>query len=352
MLTQLTPSRIDRFTPEPQRRAALRDVGAKVIGQSEQGREIHGIVIGTGPRKVSLVAGAHSDEPVGPETLRVLVEALAGAGAAGDGPARRLTFVIVPHVNPDGEAAQRPWLKVWPNPMSYMVHRLREPPGRDVEFGYPDQRPENAAVGAFLADHGPFALHMSLHGMSVASGGWHLIERSWVDRTAALRDHYAGALRAAGLELFDWDRGGEKGFEYIGPGFATTPRSDAMRRYFEDRDERETASRFAMNSMEHVRRLGGDPLCMVTELPLWMIDAEGIADQPGRPNRYLAFREAVAAGQAALAEGRVDQAMNATDRFSMRPLPIATAVGLHLRAIELGLAAIGEAPPAPSGRCS
>ncbi|MEL7363533.1 MAG: M14 family zinc carboxypeptidase, partial [Bacteroidota bacterium] len=40
-----------------------------VIGQSEQGRPIAGVTLGHGPRTVTLVAGAHADEPVGPETL-------------------------------------------------------------------------------------------------------------------------------------------------------------------------------------------------------------------------------------------------------------------------------------------
>ncbi|MCG8605778.1 peptidase M14, partial [bacterium] len=44
-----------------------------VIGASEKGQPIDAAVIGTGPKRVSLIAGSHSDEPVGPETLRTLI---------------------------------------------------------------------------------------------------------------------------------------------------------------------------------------------------------------------------------------------------------------------------------------
>ncbi|TDI73542.1 MAG: hypothetical protein E2O84_07060, partial [Bacteroidetes bacterium] len=43
------------------------------VGQSEEGRPIDGYVFGSGPQRVSLIAGAHADEPVGPDTLRRLL---------------------------------------------------------------------------------------------------------------------------------------------------------------------------------------------------------------------------------------------------------------------------------------
>ncbi len=339
MFDNLARQSIEAFTPAAQRDAAVRDAGGEVIGHSEAGRPICGTVIGDGPRRVSLVAGAHSDEPVGAETLRLLCERRSDAATQ-----RRwgeFTLVIVPHVNPDGEAKQRAWLEAWPDPLAYLTHRLREAPGRDVEFAYPEGRPENAVVSAFLADHGPFDLHLSLHGMAVATGGWHLIERSWADRTAELRQRYAKAMRDAGLERFDWDRGGDKGFDYLGPGFATTPRSDAMREHFLRMGDDETAAKFGLNSMEYVRTLGNDPLCMVTELPLWVIQAAGIEDEPGDPRRYFAFGDAVGAAREAMGHDDTAAALRAMQGFTMQPLSIATAVGLQLRAIELGLEAVG-----------
>ena len=230
----------------------------KQIGSSEEGRPIHGFVLGSGPKRVSLVAGAHADEPIGSITLGRLVER------------PDCTFFVVPDVNPDGAARNRAWFDRWPDLAAYREHRLREPPGRDVEFGYPDMRPENEAVSAFLREHGPYDLHMSLHGMGEADGALLLVDKRWVDRTGPLRAAYAEALRAAGLPLLDFDRHGEKGFTYLGPGFWTTPESAAMRAFFMERDDPETARLFHRNSMEFVRSLGGDPLCLVTEIPLFI----------------------------------------------------------------------------------
>ena len=253
------------------------------IGTSEEGRPIHGMVLGSGPKRVSLVAGAHADEPVGSMTLRRLEER------------PDCTFVVVPDVNPDGAERNRAWSDHAPDLALYREHRRREPPGRDVEFGYPSMRPENEAASAFFRAHGPYDLHMSLHGMGEADGALLLIDKHWVDRTIQLRSLYAEALRAAGLPLLDWDRGGEKGFSYIAPGFWTTPESGAMRSHFEERDDPETAAKFHLNSMEFVRSLGGDPLCLVTEIPLFV------------------------AG---------------------RPVPRESAIALQLRALELGLDAV------------
>ena len=335
--------KFDGFTPVKQRDATVEAAGGRVIGQSEAGRPIWGIVLGDGPQKVSLLAGAHSDEPVGSETLRGLIQ---NHDTDEIGPwLERHTFVVVPHVNPDGEAAQLGWMEDWPDPIAHMTRRERELPGRDVEFGYPAMRKENAAVSAFLAEHGPFELHLSLHGMSIATGGWHLIERSWADRTVALREAYAQSMRKVGLELFDWDRAGDKGFEYLGPGFSTTPRSGAMREHFLAQGDAAMASNFAMNSMEYVQSLGGDPLCMVTELPLWVVDGKGIEDEPGRPYRFDAFRAALDRAKVNLEEDQVDQAMTQIEPFTMTPLPIGDAVRLQLRAIELGLDAVSRQRP-------
>ena len=162
-----------------------------VIGRSEEGRPIAGITLGYGPKTVTLVAGAHADEPVGPETLRTFVlEGLAARdwGAEGEGLHdlfERFTFKIVPHVNPDAEARNQPWIERWPALGSFLVHRQRELPGCDVEFGYPVMRAENRAVSRFLFDYSPIALHMSLHGMAFSEGSMLLIEKRWAERSDA-----------------------------------------------------------------------------------------------------------------------------------------------------------------------
>lgn len=351
MLERIIREPIDAFMPAADRDRLLLDLGeqtARVIGRSEADRPIVGVSIGEGPAAVSLVAGAHADEPVGPQTLATLATWLWSDDAEAAALRRRFSFAIVPHINPDGEAANRAWIDAWPDPLAYLQHRQREKPGRDVEFAWPDRRVENAAAAAWLGPLGPFTLHMSLHGMAVATGAWHLIGRDGApsgigDPTADLRRRYAAAVREAGLELFDWDRGGEKGFAYIGPGFATTPRGDAMREHFRRQNDHATAARFGDSSMEFAIGLGGAPLVMVTELPLWLIDAPEITDAPGEPRRYFAFGEALDRATAALARGAPDQAMAAIDRFTLRPLPIAQAMRLQLTAIGLGLDAAASA---------
>ncbi len=325
-----TGESIEHFTPAEQREQRLADAGGRVIGHTAQGRPIWGVVAGDGPLVVSLLAGSHSDEPVGSETLLRLVEGLSGAagGLAASRAASACTFVVVPHVNPDGEAANRDWIDAWPDPIPFYTGRFREKPGRDVEFAYPDGRVENAIVSAFLREHGPYDLHLSLHGMAAATGVWHLIEQSWIDRSAELRQAYAQAVVRAGLGLFDWDRGGEKGFAYIGPGFSTTPTGAAMRAYFNGQDDPNTAAMFGDSSMEHVRSLGGDPLCMVTEVPLWEVNGPHEESEPGVPRNYLAFRSAL---------DEMD-----LDGFEVRGVPIDVQVRLQLTAIELGVRTVSD----------
>ena len=294
--------------------------GARAIGQSEEGRPIFGYEIGKGARGISLVAGAHADEPVGPETLRILVKHAERLGSLLDA----FTLRVVPHVNPDGAARNQPWIDAWPDAEAYRSLVLREPPGRDIEFGYPNLRPENRAVSAFLAKGAPYALHMSLHGMAVAEGGMLLIEKHWVDRTVDLREQYGAILDDRIPGRHDHDRHGDKGFRYLGPGFWTTPEGTAMRAYFEERGDDEMAARFRDSSMEYVRSLGGDPLCLVTEIPLFVVSNPD--PQPGVPAAYLAVKKRW--GE----PGALDGA---------RPLLLATAMALQLDALELGLAAIG-----------
>ena len=325
----------------------------ETIGESEKGRPIAGVTLGHGPQLVTLVAGAHADEPVGPETLRTLVlEGLAarGWGAAGGGLAdlfERFTLRIVPHLNPDGEARNRPWIERF-DPSApaetlghYLRGRRREPPGRDLEFGYPDLRPENRAATAFLFEHGPVAMHASLHGIGYAEGALLLVEKRWLgtERDADLRAGYARVARAAGLGLHDHDRGGDKGFRYGGPGFWSTPEGAAMRQHFLDAGDPETAARFKRSSMEQAITTAPDapPLCIVTELPLFAL-APSAAAPPGVPVTLLALRQAMPALVEDAAEGRDLGA--AVERFGIWCPDLEAQVRVHLRTLDLALAAV------------
>ena len=328
-----------------------------VIGRSEEGRPIAGVTLGYGPDTVTLVAGAHADEPVGPETLRTLVlEGLAARdweaeGGGLDDLFRRFTFRIVPHANPDAEVRNRPWIEAWdaedgPATLArYLQHRRREAPGRDVEFGYPVMRRENAAVSRFLFGYEPIAFHASLHGMGVSEGALLLIEREWIDRPAVapLKGAFAAAARGDGLRLHDHDRGGEKGFEYGGPGFWTTPEGRAMRAHFLIHDDPETAAKFFFSSMEMAVLTGRSPdsgespLCLVTELPLFHLGAE-YDHQPGVPGLLHTYQERVPALTEAAAAGADLRPLVAN--LGLGCVDLETAVRLHLRTLDLGLAVV------------
>ena len=326
----------------------------ETIGHSEEGRPIAGVTLGTGLRTVTLVAGAHADEPVGPETLRLLVLdgiAAQGWGAPDGGLAglfERFTFRIVPHVNPDAEARNAPWIRAFDAAnrdatlAAYLRHRLREPPGRDVEFAYPDARPETAAATRFLFGAGPPVLNASLHGMGFAEGALLLIDRDHLAApgTAALRAGFSEAAAAAGLRLHDHDRGGDKGFLYGGPGFTSTPRGVAMRDHFLALGDTETAARFGLSSMETAALASPDavPLAVVTELPLFVLDAE-TDRMDGVPDLLNRWTEAAPAVASTLAAG--GSVARFADAVGMRVLDLPTAVGLHLHTLDLALDAVG-----------
>lgn len=316
------------------------------LGRSEEGRPLYGVTLGHGPRLVTLIAGAHADEPVGPETLRTLVlGALAERDGLADGGGfaevfDRFTFRVVPHVNPDAEARNRPWIEAWPDVQAFLRHRRRELPGRDVEFGFPVMRPENRATAGYLFDYEPIALHVSLHGMAFSEGAMLLVERHCVDRTEALRDGFREAVRTAGLRLHDHDRGGEKGFDYIEPGFGTTPEGAAMKEHFRERGDLVTARGFFLSSMEMARIAGYDaerqahPLCLVTELPLFVI-GRAYEHEPGVPTAYLALRDELP--ELTLRAQQEEDVADDLAPFELEPLDVATAIRLQLRSIELGL---------------
>ncbi len=268
-----------------------------VIGRSREGRSIHGYRFGRGDLRIGLLAGCHADEPVGPRLLDRLVARLAVLPAT-DPLLAELEWWIVPHVNPDGAARNSGWQRDEPasyDPEAFARLVAREAPGDDIEFGFPRDdgdsgaRPENLAVWRWWRGAGVrFELHASLHGMAFAEGPWFLIDREWIDRTAPLRAACAAATERLCLALADIDRRGEKGFHRIERGFSTCPDSESMRRHFLGLGDAATAARFRPSSMEAVRALGGDPLTLVTELPLFLGRRGG---EPSASPRALPVRD-------------------------------------------------------------
>lgn len=335
----------------------------QTIGRSRQGREIIAYRRGHGRLRVSLVGGCHADEPVGPAMLRRLAHYLASCPS--HAPAvRGFSWWIVPHVNPDGEARNLPWTAVTLtlqdhlgtdddafDPYLYVQLVVRELPGDDVEFGFPrdpfdhDARPENRAVARFVGDHGPFDLHASFHGMGFAPGPWFLIEPAWIERTSELRELLRQQVAAMGYPLFDVDRRGEKGFHRIDAGFCTRPDSRAMAAHFMARNEPETAAWFRPSSMEHIRGLGGDPLTLVSEMPLFL------TPEAADHKASFGFRAGSAGRRRLLEElsGLVAARSETETRrqiaaLGIRPMPIRDQMRLQLAFLSEALSCVSSQP--------
>ena len=320
--------------------------GGERLGASRQGRDVVGFRVGRGRLSVSLIAGCHADEPVGPAMLDRLAAWLLALPASSPA-VSELTWFIVPHVNPDGEHRNAGWTapifgagaitaETGVDPGLYLSRVAREPPGDDVEFGFPRRRgdagarPENRAVADFLSGGAPFALHASFHGMSFAAGPWFLIEAAWAERTAAMRERLRRRVRELGYRLHDVDRRGEKGFHRIDEGFTTRPDSRAMAAHFEALDDPATAALFRPSSMEYVRSLGGDPLTLVSEMPLFLVPPEHY--RGGDVVRPAVVRELAAEPD----PGRVRRL---AARRGVEPMPIVDQMRLQLEFLRAGLEA-------------
>ena len=308
--------------------------GGRRLGTSRQGRRIDGYRFGRGPQPVSLIAGAHADEPVGPAMLDRLAAWLDARRP--DHPLiERYTWRLVPHVNPDGEARNAAWTRglgppeTWSRQRaavgvdlaSYLGQVVREKPGDDLEFGFPrsprdeDARPEARAVADFLAEARSYVLHASFHGMAFAAGPWFLLEGAWAGRTAALRSGLRQLVASRGYGVHDIDRGGDKGFTRIGRGFTTRPDSRAMAAHFEALGDAATASLFRPSSMEFVRSLGGEPLTLVSEMPLFLLPPAAFPTNAPVPSPVVADLRAAAL--------RGEQALEAAARAArLRPMPL------------------------------
>lgn len=249
----------------------LEGVEVTSIGHSRNDRTLFGLRFGNGPRAVSIIAGCHADEPIGPMTAQSLSRVLHRHFPEFLDAFR---FHVVPQMNPDGAEANRVWFRDPLELSSYLNHVVRELPGDDLEFGFgvdtdTQVRPECRAAQDFLGGHGPYTAHFSLHGMGFAEGVWCLICKEWAQRSISFMDAYAQLCRQQGMTLHDIERHGEKGFTRIREGFCTTPTAAAMKAYFMERNDPTMAERFRPASMDWVQSLGGDPLCMVSELPLF-----------------------------------------------------------------------------------
>jgi len=307
-----------------------------IIGQSEEGRPIHAFQFGSGSKKVILLGGSHSDEPVGPQTLRALATHFINNEDEPLPLFDEYSFFIIPHVNPDGEAVNWNWIQKWPNFSSYLANAFREQPGRDIEFGYPNMRIENKAVSTFMKEFGPFELYINFHGMAIAEGIMLLIERHRIDGTEILRSRFIDISKYNDLPLHDHDRDGDKGFKYLGPGFTTTPEGKAMREHFKQLGDEETASKFHSSSMEYIRSLGKDPLCLVTELPLFLVESNCIENsEPGVPQIYLSLKKKLPQLQQKAQKGESLEPL--LKEYEIKPISLGVASKIHIEIIKSAL---------------
>ena len=321
----------------------------ETIGDSREGRAIKAHILGSGPQRISLIGGCHADEPVGPAMLQRLVRFLSRQDP--DHPLLAdCRWHVVPHVNPDGALRNAGWTE-HPletidhlgradsayDPVLYVQNVVRELPGDDIEFGFPHgpddrgARTENRAVASFLSSAGPIDLHASFHGMGFAPGPWFLIEPSWIDRTPSMRQALRSRVEQMGYPLFDIDRQGDKGFRRIDKGFSTRPDSRAMVAHFLAIGDEETAAKFRPSSMELARRLGRDPLTLVSEMPLFLLSEAATspsgpgfkAGTPGKRDLHDQLR------QLALDRPAV-QARDEMIRLGVRLMPIRDQMRLQL----------------------
>jgi len=259
------------------------------IGFSRSGEKIPAWKLGDGTVHLSLIGGCHGDEPVGPALLRQLVQWFF-QNPCSDW-LKQFTWHIIPHMNPDAELINNNWWTNWlqkPSVSQYLLHRFREKPGEDIEFGFPSMRPENEFASNWWnsQDH-PWHLHMSFHGMGFSAGPWFLIDTSFKERMDIIRDRCTTKVHNKGYQLHDVERNGEKGFERLGKGFCSRPDSQEMRKFFLNAGDEDTAQKFHLSSMEFIRTLDSRALTLVSEMPLFILP--GVGKQLGPPDPQAEF---------------------------------------------------------------
>ncbi len=314
-------------------------VELQIVGNSRLGREIYAYILGSGSHRVSITAGAHADEPVGPITATLLPLLLGNAFPA---LLKHFTFYVIPNVNPDGTQQNLAWCDT-SAPVydfkQYFRYRVRELPGDDVEYNYGDSlasRPENQAAMNFFHSYAPYCAHFSLHGMALAEGAWFLICQDWVKRATSLMQQLSRLCETLAFPLHDMERRGEKGFHRIQSGFCTTPTSTAMREFFLARNEPDIASRFLPSSMEYIASLGGDPLCMVSEIPLFQLRA---SEDPIQQSNFQSCLEDLRSFQQDASDDALDRLV---DRFDIKAVPKLSHIRLQFGMIVLALESLAK----------
>lgn len=315
---------------------------SSLIGESEEGVAIYAIKVGCGSKIISLIAGCHADEPVGPFHLNIWLKFLEEF-RENDLVADFLKVYklwIIPDVNPDGALANDKWWRkdylVDSNLSSYLKNRKRALPGRDIEFGFPEMRVENKALSYWWrslsknvgVSGSKVITHVSLHGMGFSAGPWFLVEKSWNDsnKLSLLKESLAESVMEKGLVPHDMERNGEKGFYRLGEGFCSRPDSVSMKKYFEELGDYKLAEKFGLSSMELIREIFGDVFTCVSEMPLFVLPDVG--KNIGPPDlASVLWKTRISQWELELIVGSSDEAVNNS----------AADLGLKAMSIELQL---------------
>ena len=177
--------------------------------------------------------------------------------------------------------------------------------------------------------------------MAWAAGPWYLLEPSWETRARSLMARCRQAVADHGYRLHDVEREGEKGFRRLGAGFCTRPDSMAMREHFQGLGDVTTAEKFRPSSMETVRRFGGDPLTLVSEMPLFLLPGVGQTLGPPDPvaQQWQAqiddWRQQLATGTETAVIHTLGQ------QAGVRPMPVRDQLSLQWDLLLSGLECIG-----------
>ena len=309
-------------------------IDSRCIGASREGQPIMGFRFGSGPRNVSITAGCHADEPIGPMTAQALYWHLSESFQK---LLELFSFHVVPTINPDGARRNSTWFSDPLEMHTYLNHVIRELPGDDIEFGFGDdgdERPENVAAMKFFRESGPYAAHFSLHGLAIADGAWCLICKEWQDRAESYMSDFTELCGLTGFGQHDIDRKGEKGFHRIRKGYTTTPHSEPMKQFFLDKGDEATAAKFKPTSMQFIQSLGGDPLCIVSELPLFRIGRKSTSLEVSSTNQFRDRLDEVRARKPNITERDLT---DACDAFQVQPSPIDIQIRLQTGMIVLAL---------------
>jgi hypothetical protein len=95
--------------------------------------------------------------------------------------------------------------------------------------------------------------------------------------------------------------------------------------------------------MEFVRQLGGNPLSLVTELPLFIVRFKNRSPEessPGNPAAYLTFKEKLPDLRRHCEQGKSIDELTAP--YEITPLPLSTALNIQFQTIEAALTFINN----------